>query len=114
MTAYVQFKTLTCNTTTESGPDEVYIEYNGTKVWPSDKWYEVKEKDSVDLKEKIPHLYLVQGRGHIRVMEYDDASPNDLIGEVWPSENEAGKGPQTSNLTGDSGNYDLTYEVISV
>lgn len=62
-------------TVSETGRDEVYITSNGAKIWPTTSTYV-----SIAAGQRVEVDKCVAVGAQLRLMEYDDLDPNDVIG----------------------------------
>ena len=134
--AVFEFVALTCIRPSEIDGDEVYIEYNGVKVFPgADRNFRSFKKGSMVLNtdarldraalqsmagdDTTPLNEIVGGEAlarHdipgaglvVRVMEYDSFSADDVLGSVLVPFR-LDEGLQTRRLEGDGSHYILSY-----
>lgn len=112
MTDYtIKLHNLLCYLPDES-TDEVYLMFNGNKIWPKDKKFSsMNEGDTVDLKIETS---VAKGASiKIELWEFDDLSPDDKLGKFILEADKLG-GPYTSDmLKEDKGKskYGINWEV---
>ena len=99
-----------CHVPDESDLDEGFLKYEGKKIWPSNKYRQLK-RGITPVETKIPDL---EGTGflEIELWDYDFLSANDLLGKFNLPLDTAG-GPFTTDLTreGDTkASYTLEWE----
>ncbi|MBG0831326.1 hypothetical protein HS041_26620 [Planomonospora sp. ID67723] len=63
-------------TISENGRDEVYLEADGVKIWPSGRYVSMAAGQRVEVDK------CVRPQAALRLIEVDDLDPNDLIGRV--------------------------------
>jgi hypothetical protein len=137
--AVFEFVALTCIKTSELDGDEIYIEYNGVKVFPgADQKFRAFRSGSRIVNDQArigrPAIAALLEGSHsvalssivgaealrrapipdtgllVRVMEYDSFSPDDLLGMVLVSDLSR-NAMQEIRLDGDGGHYVLAYLV---
>lgn len=96
----------------DEGTDEVYLMFDGKKVWPKDKKYSsMKEGDSAELRIETS---VVKGASiKIELWEFDDLSPDDKLGKFILEADKIG-GPYTSDMIKEDkgkSKYGLNWEV---
>lgn len=93
----------------DRSPDQLYIKVNGRKVWPSEKYQEVKALKIVRPNLEIPLIlspdfskgFLNAGSGQfvsqgiIQLWEYDSASKDDSLGFLIIRKDDLSKGIHT-------------------
>ncbi|MEO1508112.1 MAG: hypothetical protein AAFU84_10730, partial [Cyanobacteria bacterium J06633_23] len=84
---------------------EIYLKLNGKKIWPGDKYQNIKRGMRLDIN--VSHPY--NGDSTLELWEYDSTSSDDLLGSV--SLNEFTNGVHSSSAKGDSGDYTIQYAV---
>ncbi|MBD2598314.1 hypothetical protein H6G74_28895 [Nostoc spongiaeforme FACHB-130] len=96
-----------CNQRSESSgsEDEIYLKINGKKVWPDGNYENIKQGQRLD----INYSEDIRGDVTVELWEYDDISPDDLLGSV--TANEYTLGTHTGHGNGDGGRYEINYEV---
>jgi len=76
----LKLKSLTCFITDEDKFDDVFLKYNGKKIWPSDKKHHPvavgNTKLNLIVSEITPNQNVV-----IELWDHDNFSPNDLLGK---------------------------------
>ncbi len=137
--AVFEFVSLTCIRPSEFDGDEVYIEYNGVKVFPGPdrtfRHFKAGSKivntearlatttlgalrggpDTIELKnivgaEKLKRAGIPSTGLLVRVMDYDTLTPDDLLGQVLVADLSE-DGLQERTLKGDGGEYILSFLV---
>lgn len=95
-----------CNVNDESDGDEIYLRYNGHKIWPAGLFKGIKTNESiqVDVTVEVPDDEFVT----IELWEYDLLSKNDYLGTFEMKMNETG-GPFSSSLTLNKAEYMASY-----
>lgn len=96
MTDYtIKLHSLLCYLPDES-TDEVYLMFNGNKIWPKDKkFFSLNEGDSIELKIETT---VIKGASiKIELWEFDDLSPDDKLGKFILEADKLG-GPYTSDM----------------
>ncbi|MEL6561998.1 MAG: hypothetical protein AAFQ94_27675 [Bacteroidota bacterium] len=83
-----------CNVNDEFDGDEIYLKYNGQKIWPSGLFKGIKtdETVSVNISLDVPEGQFAT----IELWEYDLLSKNDYMGTFDMMINEEGGPFQTS------------------
>ena len=105
---------LYCYSTDETKDDEVFLKFNGKRIWPQDKKYKVlevgEEKVDVEIEGITPHEPF-----SIEVWDYDLLSPNDLLGKCTMIIDGKG-GPFETDMVPvtqkDIARYTLEWEVV--
>lgn len=101
---------LHCYLQEESDGDELFIKYEGKRIWPVEKKYEKAKRGTIDVKLRIDDLDK-HCNLRIELWDYDFFTPNDKLGVFKMQLNERG-GPFTTDLTTKSGaKYSLEWEV---
>ncbi len=112
MTDYtIKLHNILCYLPDES-TDEIYLKYNGKKIWPKDyKYFSMKEESSAELKIETN---VAKGASiNIELWEYDDLSPDDKLGKFILEADKLG-GPYTSDMIKEDkgkSKYGLSWEV---
>jgi len=80
----------------DESTDEVYLMYEGKKIWPlNEKFSSMKEDSSSSLKIETS---VIRGATiKIELWEYDDLSPDDKLGKFLLEADKIG-GPYTSDM----------------
>ncbi len=112
MTDYtIRLHSILCYLPDES-TDEVYLKFNGQKIWPKDKKYaSMNEGDSSELKIETS---VVKGASiSIELWEFDDLSPDDKLGKFVLEADKLGGPFTTDMIKEDQGKskYGLNWEV---
>ena len=94
-----------CHVPDESDLDEVYLKYNGKKIWPSKRYRQLKP-GATPVETEIKDLER-EGFMEIELWDYDFLSRNDLLGKFRMPLDQAG-GPFTTDLTKE-GNTSAAY-----
>ena len=76
----VKLKSLTCFITDEDKFDDVYLKYNGKKVWPQDKKHHPVPVGNTKLNFVISDI-APNTMMEIELWDYDTLSANDLLGK---------------------------------
>ncbi|MEP1095289.1 MAG: hypothetical protein ABJG78_09275 [Cyclobacteriaceae bacterium] len=67
-----------CTTPDEIDKDEMYLKFDGHKIWPEgEKYHRV---DTGDVEEIHKELEVAEGWNEIELWDYDFVSLNDLLG----------------------------------
>jgi len=85
--------------------DELVIRVNGKTIWSCPEG--ISSGETKPVGEMI-----VFGLGadiHLELIEIDDTSPNDLLGETWIRADQLGG--HVLHATGDGGNFEVQYTV---
>ncbi len=99
-----------CYLQEESDGDELFIKYNGKRIWPSDSKFQKAKSGSIDVKVRIDDLD-TQCELQLELWDYDFLTPNDKLGIFQMQLNERG-GPFITDLSTKSGaKYSLEWEV---
>ena len=95
-----------CNVNDESDGDEIYLKYNGHKIWPSGLFKGIKTNEVIqlDVSLEVPDDEFVS----IELWEYDLLSKNDYLGTFDMKMNEIG-GPFISSLKLKNTEYMASY-----
>ena len=106
----LRLKKLNCYMSGESDSDEIFIKYNGKKVWPEKKYIKMKDSsENLGLDFKID-----KGSTHkFEIWDYDLFSPNDLLGTVTVVADSLG-GPYTADMVKSSkgfSRYSIEWEI---
>lgn len=101
-----------CNVNDEFDGDEIYLKYQGQKIWPSGLFKGIKTDESVavDITLDVPDGQFVT----VELWEYDLLSNNDNMGTFDMMINEVGGPFQTSMKLKDQdflASYLLTWEI---
>jgi len=105
---------LNCYFTDETKQDEIFIKFNGKKIWPTDKKYIGVGLGDVDINVKLegitPHETLT-----LEVWDYDLWSPNDLLGKCTMIIDKKG-GPFSTDMVPikgtDKARYTLEWQAV--
>lgn len=112
MTDYkIRLHSILCYLPDES-TDEVYLMFNGKKIWPKNEMYSsMNEGDVADLKIETT---LARGASiKIELWEYDGLSPDDYLGKFVLEADKIG-GPYTNDMIKEDegkAKYGLNWEV---
>lgn len=99
-----------CYLQDEGDGDELFLKYEGKRIWPSDKKYTKSTPEPIEVKVKIDDLD-VHCHLKIELWDYDFFTPNDKLGVFTMQLNERG-GPFITDLTTKGGaKYSLEWEV---
>jgi hypothetical protein len=109
-------KRLYCYFVEERGHDDVYLMYNGRKLWPEDKRQQPIAMDTVTELNVGVNGLLDQQIVHIELWDWDFFSSDDLLG-VFAMQISPG-GPYTTDMEinkkeTDKAKYTLEWEVRS-
>ena len=101
---------LHCYISDEDDSDEVFLKFNGEKIWPESKYVEMKEgTEMVGFETKVEKGKSVK----FEIWDYDMFSPNDLLGEVNIVADKVGGPFTTDMIRKEAGNarYSLEWEM---
>lgn len=106
---------LHCYQNDEEKFDDVFLKFNGEKIWPQDKKHEDVRIDSKhDLDVTIAGL-IPDERAAIEVWDHDLLSPNDLLGTMYFVPDKKG-GPYTVDMNplneSTTARYSIDWEII--
>ncbi|MDH5380148.1 MAG: hypothetical protein OEW75_04805 [Cyclobacteriaceae bacterium] len=106
----LNLKKIHCYLPDEDDADEIFIKYNGNKIWPEEKFIAMKEGAAViGYNLKIDKGTVAE----FEIWDYDNFTSNDLLGTVRIVADAVG-GPFTSDMIKkDSGNsrYAIEWEI---
>lgn len=110
----IRFKSLICFVTDEEKFDDVFLKYNGKKIWPADKKHHPVPKGSTKLDFTIsditPNKELI-----IELWDHDNFSPNDLLGKFTMVPDRPG-GPYTVDMVTthekDVAKYSMDWQIL--
>lgn len=93
----VRLKTLMCYQNDEAKFDDIFIKYQGRRIWPTDKKHEDVAEGStkimIDIPDVIPNEEMI-----LEIWDYDTWSANDLLGKARLIPDQPG-GPYTVDMT---------------
>ncbi len=101
---------LKCYLSDESGGDEIYLESNGKKIWPTDAKYQNigNETTPVDLEYTISKGDTMQ----IKLWDHDKLSANDHLGDISINAEAHGQFVNEFKKSGsDKSRYALEWEI---
>lgn len=87
---------LHCFVTDEMGFDELYLTWNGKRIWPDDHKFSRVKKGRTDINVEITHLGM-GSRLELELWDYDYVSANDFLGRITVIADEPG-GPYTTDM----------------
>ena len=95
-----------CNVNDETDGDEIYLKYDGHKIWPNGlfKGIKMNEELNIDITIDVPDDEYVT----IELWDYDLLSRNDLLGSFTMRTNEKG-GPFQTSLKLERLDYTASY-----
>ena len=101
---------LKCYRQGESDADEVFIKYDGGRIWPAKSKYHKVSEGEVEVNLDIAGLKR-NSNVQLELWDYDFLSPNDQLGTFNMLIDERG-GPFTTDLSSTGGTrYSLEWEV---
>lgn len=110
----VRLKSLMCFVNDEDKFDDIYIKYQGKKIWPVDKKHEDVSVGrvvmNVDINDVTPNEEMI-----LEVWDYDLISRNDLLGKARMIPDQPG-GPYSVDMTPasdkDVARYSIEWQVL--
>ncbi|MEO9803507.1 MAG: hypothetical protein ABJF04_09685 [Reichenbachiella sp.] len=111
----VNLKTLHCFQNDEEKFDDIFLKFNGKRIWPKDKKHEdVGVNTKHDLSVEIPDL-TPNEQVAIEVWDHDVLSPNDLLGTAYIVPDQPG-GPYTVDMKPiddkETARYSIDWEIL--
>lgn len=105
---------MNCFVTDELGFDEVYLVWQGVKIWPENHLYKSVNKGRTNVNVTIRNLK-PNTRVNLEVWDYDYLSPNDQLG-TFPLYIDEPGGPYTTDIEPKAKNtakakYSLVWEI---
>ena len=109
MAVVVKFLDLACQLTEDNGNDEVYLNYNGARIWGGDDGVAIGQGGAIDLE----HLgnFDVDDIAVLTLHDEDWPDSDDFLGEWRINEGEAGQGIRVATFDRDDAHYTLRYKV---
>ncbi|MEU4420229.1 hypothetical protein AB0F81_06355 [Actinoplanes sp. NPDC024001] len=108
MASLVQLMDLICHRTEDNGNDEIYLVFNGGRVWGGEDGHAIAQGQTRDLRG---HVLPVNGLSHLALFDEDWPDSDDALGVHEVSEAQAGTGVRTAVFNWDDAHYTLTYRV---
>lgn len=85
---------LHCYLADEGGDDEVFIKFNGEKIWPENKYKKMSSSsENLGIEIKVEKGSV----NKFEIWDYDYLSANDLLGEISITADSMG-GPYTTDM----------------
>ena len=85
---------INCYLADEGGEDEIFIKYDGKKIWPNEKFRKMQgSSEEINAEFKVEKGSICK----FEVWDYDYLTPNDLLGEVILTADGAG-GPYVTDM----------------
>jgi hypothetical protein len=112
--AKIKLTSIKCNVPDEIDKDEMFLKYNGEKIWPSDAMF---FRMDVDQKVSLEHVMEVpEGEVEIQLWDFDYASLNDHLGSfIFKVDQEYGKftcSMKANTKETKSASYFLQWEIL--
>lgn len=108
MAAILHLIDLACQLTEDSGNDEVYINYNGGRVYGGNDGVSIAQGQT----RAVEVWQFLSGEGTMSLHDEDWPDSDDWLGSWRVTEGEAGQGIRVATLSGDDARYTLRYEVL--
>jgi hypothetical protein len=105
MTAEVKLIRLECHRTEDSGNDEIYMNFNGSRVFGIQTFLPGQTHD-------ISRFETIDGQAFVALQEEDDIDSDDFLGSIVIHESELNQGLRTQDFTLDDAHYTLFYRVV--
>lgn len=109
----VLLKTVHCLVPDESDKDEMYLKYNGEKIWPKENKF-----NRLDAGEKVEinlEMEMSEGWQEVELWDYDYISRNDLLGKFrFKVDRQIGEFNTSMTLleNGSPASYVLDWEIL--
>ncbi len=102
----IYLTSIQCNVNDETDGDEIFIKYDGKRVWPAGLYKSIKtgEKVSIEKGVQVPDDEFVT----FELWDYDILTKNDLLGTFTMRTNEKG-GPFQTSLKIEKPEYTASY-----
>ena len=110
----IKLKSITCHQPSETDKDEIFLKYQGKKIWPeSSKFMRIDTNETLSINLTIDATTIWM---EIELWEYNYLSRNDLLGDfVFKSSNYAGEYTNDLKVTEEfiyKVKYSLLWELI--
>lgn len=109
----IRLKSVQCTTPDEIDKDEMYLKYEGKKIWPEDERY--FRVDTGDVVEVNLEMMLPDGWTEIELWEFDFVTKNDFLGVFkFNLDNEVGEYDTSMTLLekNSTASYKLFWEIL--
>lgn len=111
----IQLNHLQCILNDEIDKDEVFIKYNGKKIWPKEIYRRVDNEERKDIGITFEHADINEPLV-LQLWDFDYLSPNDHLGIFTMKVDDKAGGPyQTSMVLNDkrsTASYILNWEIL--
>lgn len=108
MAAILHLFDLACQRTEDSGNDEVYINYNGGRIYGGDDGESIAQGQT----RTVEGWHFLSGEGTLSLHDEDWPDSDDWLGSWRVTEGEVGQGIRVATFDMDDAHYTLRYEVL--